>query len=188
MKVDVQSHRRADEVWSAADLLLRQLSVNGIDYFFANGGTDFPPIAEAFARPQKTGEVTPRPMVIPHENLAVAMTHGVYMAAGRPQAVMVHVNVGTANAVNAPLDASCDETPVLLFAGRSPYSERGRHGARARCIHWAQEMFDQAGVLREAAKWAATNRRTSSLQIAGSALDDGDAEACFRPEGPHEPW
>jgi acetolactate synthase I/II/III large subunit len=154
MKVDVQRHGHADDVWSAADLLLRQLAVCGIDYFFANGGTDFPPIAEAFARAQNTGEATPRPMVIPHENLAVAMAHGVYMVSGRPQAVMVHVNVGTANAVNAILDASRDETPVLLFAGRSPYSERGRHGARTRYIHWAQEMFDQAGMLREAVKWA----------------------------------
>ncbi len=130
MKVELEPRERTGEVGSAADVLLRQLSACGIDYFFANGGTDFPPIAEAFARAEATGDSVPRPMVIPHENLAVAMAHGVYMVSGRPQAVMVHVNVGTANAVNAVLDASRDETPVLLFAGRSPYSEAGRHGAR----------------------------------------------------------
>lgn len=138
---------------SAADLLLRRLAETGVDYFFANGGTDFPPIAEAFARAAETGGRVPQPMVIPHENLAVAMAHGVYMVTGRPQAVMVHVNVGTANTINAVLDASRDETPILLFAGRSPYSEAGRQGTRTRYIHWAQEMFDQAGMLREAVKW-----------------------------------
>lgn len=138
---------------SAADLFVRSLAEAGVRYFFANGGTDFPPIAEAFARAGVEGVATPLPMVIPHENVAVAMAHGSYMIDGQPQAVMVHVNVGTANTVNAVLDASRDQTPVLLFAGRSPYSERGRAGTRTRYIHWAQEMFDQAGMLREAVKW-----------------------------------
>lgn len=137
----------------SADVFVRSLAEAGVRYFFANGGTDFPPIAEAFARAADEGTPMPRPMVIPHENVAVAMAHGSYMIDGRPQAVMVHVNVGTANTVNAVLDAARDQTPVLLFAGRSPYSERGRHGTRTRYIHWAQEMFDQAGMLREAVKW-----------------------------------
>lgn len=138
---------------SAADLLVSSLAQAGVRYFFANGGTDFPPIAEAFARAAGAGTPSPKPMVIPHENVAVAMAHGSYMIDGQPQAVMVHVNVGTANTINAVLDASRDQTPVLLFAGRSPYSERGRDGTRTRYIHWAQEMFDQAGMLREAVKW-----------------------------------
>lgn len=138
---------------SAADLFVQALAGAGVRYFFANGGTDFPPIAEAFARATRDGTPSPRPMVIPHENVAVAMAHGSYMIDGQPQAVMVHVNVGTANTINAALDASRDQTPVLLFAGRSPYSERGRHGTRTRYIHWAQEMFDQAGMIREAVKW-----------------------------------
>ncbi|WP_183182314.1 thiamine pyrophosphate-requiring protein [Azospirillum sp. OGB3] len=150
-KQTTEAQERHDE--SASDLFLRQLSACGVDYFFANGGTDFPPIAEAFARAAEHGAEVPRPMVIPHENVAVSMAHGVYMTTGRPQAVMVHVNVGTANTVNAVLNASRDETPVLLFAGRSPYSETGRHGTRTRYIHWAQEMFDQGGMLREAVKW-----------------------------------
>ncbi|MCW2244191.1 hypothetical protein M2351_008852 [Azospirillum canadense] len=150
-KQTTEAQEQHDE--SASDQFLRQLSACGVDYFFANGGTDFPPIAEAFARAAEHGTNVPRPMVIPHENVAVSMAHGVYMTTGRPQAVMVHVNVGTANTVNAVLNASRDETPVLLFAGRSPYSETGRHGTRTRYIHWAQEMFDQGGMLREAVKW-----------------------------------
>lgn len=138
---------------SAADLFVSSLARAGVRYFFANGGTDFPPIAEAFAKAAGAGTPMPRPMVIPHENVAVAMAHGSYMIDGQPQAVMVHVNVGTANTINAVLDASRDLTPVLLFAGRSPYSERSRHGTRTRYIHWAQEMFDQAGMIREAVKW-----------------------------------
>lgn len=141
------------EQLSAADVIIRQLSALGVDYFFANGGTDFPPIVEAYSR-AATEEVTvPKPLVVTHENAAVAMAHGVYLATGKPQAVMVHVNVGTANTVNALLDAARDNVPVLLLAGRSPYSETGRLGTRSQHIHWAQEMFDQAGLVREATKW-----------------------------------
>ena len=115
---------------SAAELFVEQLHRSGVDFFFNTGGTDFPPIAEAFARARAEGAPTPRPVVVPHENLAVAMAHGVHMVSGRPRAVKVHVNVGTANTINATLDASREHTPVLFYAGRSPYSEAGRNGAR----------------------------------------------------------
>jgi acetolactate synthase-1/2/3 large subunit len=95
----------------------------------------------------------PRTVLVPHENLAVAMAHGAYLVTGAPQAVMVHVNVGTANTVNMLADASRDRIPLLLMAGRSPFLEEGAFGARNRSIHWAQEMFDQAGMVRELVKW-----------------------------------
>lgn len=166
---------------SAADLLLQRLADIGVDYFFGNGGTDFPPIAEAFARAESMNTRVPRPMVIPHENVAVAMAHGVYMISGKPQAVMVHVNVGTANTINAVLDASRDETPVLLFAGRSPYSETCRHGTRTRYIHWAQEMFDQAGMLREAVKW---DYELHHPEQAGDLVSRAYQIAMANPRGP----
>ncbi len=138
---------------SAAEIFLRQLGASGVEYFFANGGTDFPPIVEAFSRLEGSNTRLPRPMTVPHENAAVAMAHGVTMITGQPQAVMVHVNVGTANTLNGLLNANRDHTPVFVLAGRTPYAEKGRHGARTRHIHWAQEMFDQAGMVREAVKW-----------------------------------
>ena len=138
---------------SAADTLLSQLQTAGIDFLFANGGTDFPPIVEAYCKAEVKARALPKPVVVPHENTAVAMAHGVYLATGRMQAVMVHVNVGTANTINAVLDASREQVPMLLMAGRSPFSEKGHLGTRTRYIHWAQEMFDQAGMIREAVKW-----------------------------------
>ena len=45
------------------------------------------------------------------------------MMTGRPQAVMVHVNVGTANTINALIDARRDRVPVMLIAGRTPLTE-----------------------------------------------------------------
>jgi len=137
----------------AAEAFLRALADHGIDYFFANPGTDFPPIVEAFDRAKKTNAKVPKPVLVPHENLAVAMAHGAYLMNGRPQAVMVHVNVGTANTINNLTNLARDRIPLLLCAGRTPITEKGEFGSRSRPIHWAQEMFDQAGMLRELVKW-----------------------------------
>src|SRR5262245_15590900 len=138
---------------TAGDVLLASLKRHGIAHLFVNPGTDFPPIVEGFARARESGAEVPRAVLSPHENLAVSMAHGAYLVTGAPQAVMVHVNVGTANTVNMLADASRDRIPLLLMAGRSPFLEAGTFGARNRSIHWAQEMFDQAGLVRELVKW-----------------------------------
>jgi acetolactate synthase I/II/III large subunit len=138
---------------NAADRLLHTLKTHGIDYFFANAGTDFASIIEGFGRAFESGTPVPKPMAVPHENAAVAMAHGYYMITGRPQAVMVHTNVGTANTLNALIDASRDNVPLILMAGRTPLTEHGITGARNAYIHWGQEMYDQAGMLREVVKW-----------------------------------
>ncbi|MGA7973914.1 MAG: thiamine pyrophosphate-binding protein, partial [Pseudolabrys sp.] len=137
----------------AAEGFLRALADHGVDYFFCNPGTDFPPIVEAFSRAKKTNAKVPKPVLVPHENLAVAMAHGAYLMNGRPQAVMVHVNVGTGNTINNITNMSRDRVPLILAAGRTPITEQGQFGSRSRPIHWAQEMFDQAGMLRELVKW-----------------------------------
>ena len=137
----------------AGEAFLRALADHGIDYFFANPGTDFPPIVEAFSRAKQSNAKVPTPLVIPHENLAVAMAHGAYAMSGRPQAVMLHVNVGTANAINNIINLNRDNIPLILAAGRTPITEKGKFGGRNRYIHWGQEMFDQGGMLREAVKW-----------------------------------
>ena len=137
----------------AGEAFLRALADHGIDYFFANPGTDFPPVVEAFSRAKQSNAKVPTPLVIPHENLAIAMAHGTYAMTGRPAAVMLHVNVGTANAISTLINLSRDNVPVLLAAGRTPITEKGKFGGRNRYIHWGQEMFDQAAMLREMVKW-----------------------------------
>jgi acetolactate synthase-1/2/3 large subunit len=138
---------------TAGDVLLASLRRHGVEHLFVNPGTDFPPIVEGFARAGESGAKVPRAVLAPHENLAVSMAHGAWLVTGAPQAVMVHVNVGTANTVNMLANASRERVPLILMAGRSPIMERGAFGARNRPIHWAQEMFDQAGMVRELVKW-----------------------------------
>src|SRR5215212_5501823 len=66
---------------------------------------------------------------------------------------MVHANVGTGNTINNLINLSRDRVPLILAAGRTPITEKGSFGSRSRQIHWGQEMFDQAGMVRELVKW-----------------------------------
>ena len=138
---------------TVADAYLALLADRGVDYFFANAGTDFAPIVEAMAKAQSLETRIPEPVTCPHENTAMHMAIGYYLVTGKPQAVMVHVNVGTANGMNGLLNASRGNIPLLFTAGRTPTNEEGLAGHRSLDIHWTQEMFDQASMAREAAKW-----------------------------------
>ncbi len=163
------------------EALLDLLRRRGVDYLFANSGTDFAPLVEGMAAANAAGAPVVRALLVPHENVAVGMAYGVAMVTGRPQAVMVHVNVGTANALCGLINASRENVPMLLMAGRTPLFESGVPGARSMSIHWAQEMFDQAGMVREHVKWDYELRGANQLE---SVLDRALAIAGSEPKGP----
>ena len=145
--------KRRLNVQTTAEALLAQLKRNGTDYFFVNGGTDFPSIVEAYARLDESGLEFPTPIIATHENLAVGMAHGYYLLTNVPQAVMFHVSVGSANGIMGTMNASRDHVPIIFMAGRTALFESGRFGSRNGDIHWAQEMYDQGAMLRELVKW-----------------------------------
>jgi acetolactate synthase-1/2/3 large subunit len=168
-------------VETTAQAYVELLRERGIEYFFANAGTDFAPLIDAFARLAQEGKPRPKPITVPHENAAVAMAHGYYLITGKPQVVMVHVNVGTGNAINGIINASRDRVPILFTAGRTPITEAGLPGARDINIHWAQEAFDQAGMVREYVKWDYELRNFTQLEaVVDRALEIAMAE----PRGP----
>jgi len=167
---------------TAADLYVGLLAARGIEYLFANGGTDFAPVVEAYAKGRAKGWRLPEPVVTPHENLGVAMAHGFAMITGRPQAMMVHVGVGTANAVNGLINAARQNVPILFTAGRTPFTESGAvAGARNNYINWAQEHFDQGAMLREFVKWDFELKHPDNVE---AALDRALAIAKSEPQGP----
>jgi acetolactate synthase-1/2/3 large subunit len=168
-------------VESTAEAYLELLAARGVEYLFANAGTDFAPLIEAYAKRGAQGQAAPRPITVPHEIPAVAMAHGYAMVTGRAQAVMVHVIVGAGNAVGGIINAARANVPMLFSAGRNPITEAGHSGSRDRPIHWAQESFDQAAMVREFVKWDYELRSASHLEtVVDRALTLAHAE----PQGP----
>jgi acetolactate synthase-1/2/3 large subunit len=167
---------------TAAEAWLGLLAARGIDYLFANGGTDFAPVVEAYAKGQKLGWRLPQIVIVPHENMGVAMAHGYAMVTGKPQAMMVHVGVGTANSINGLINASRQNVPILFTAGRTPVTESGAlPAARNNYIHWAQEHFDQGGMMREFMKWDYELRHAEQVE---TVIDRALAICKSEPQGP----
>jgi acetolactate synthase-1/2/3 large subunit len=166
---------------STAEAYLELLAARGVEYFFGNAGTDFAPIIEAYARRGALGQLLPRPITVPHEAPAVAMAHGYAMITGRPQAVMVHVIVGTANGLGGVINAARGGVPMLFTAGRNPITEFGFRGSRERQIHWAQESFDQGAMVREFVKWDYELRNFPQLE---TVVDRALAITQAEPQGP----
>ena len=168
-------------VENTADAYLELLSRRGVKYFFANAGTDFAPLVECFSKRKTENQPCPTPVLCPHEATAVSMAHGYYMVTGEPQAAMVHVTVGTANAAAQIMNAAKAHVPVLFTAGRTPINEEGVPGHRSVYIHWAQESRDQAGMIREYVKWDYELRNAGQLE---TVIDRALTLAMADPPGP----
>ncbi|MBK9142933.1 MAG: thiamine pyrophosphate-requiring protein [Candidatus Melainabacteria bacterium] len=166
---------------TVAHALLGLLDRRGVDFFFSNSGTDFTPIIDAFAFNKDREGFSLAPVVAPHENTAIAMAHGYFLLSGRPQAVMAHVNVGTANMGLGIINASRSRIPVLVLAGNTPWYDGDIEGCRTNFVQWGQDTFDQASYFREFTKWDYQLKGPHDLDV---VVDRALAIAQSDPGGP----
>jgi acetolactate synthase-1/2/3 large subunit len=154
----------------------------GIEYIFANLGTDHVSLIEEMARWDRHGRKHPQMILCPHEVVAVHMAGGYALATGRAQAVFVHVDAGTANACMAIQNLFRYRLPVLLFAGRAPYTLHGElTGSRDAYVHFVQDPFDIASIVRPYIKWEYS---LPSGVVVKEALARASAFAQSDPPGP----
>jgi acetolactate synthase I/II/III large subunit len=168
--------------YSAAHYFLEGLVDLGIDYIFANLGTDHVSIIEEMARWDKEGRKHPEIILCPHEVVAVHMAGGYALATGKCQAVLVHVDAGTANACMAVQNLFRYRLPVMLFAGRAPHTLHGElTGSRDTYVHFVQDPFDIASIVRPYVKWEYS---LPSGVVVKEALARASAFAHSDPPGP----
>ena len=88
-------------------------------------------------------------ILCPHEYPALSAAQGFAQLTGNPQAVFVHVDVGTQNLGGAVHNAFRCRVPVYILAGVSPYTIEGElMGGRNAQIQFLQNVGDQAGIVR----------------------------------------
>jgi acetolactate synthase I/II/III large subunit len=166
----------------AAGELVWTLADEGVQYIFINPGTDTAPVQEALARARSEGTPHPSSVLCIHEQVALSAAIGHAFVSGKPQAVMVHVDAGTLNLGGAIHQAQRNRTPVVIFAGRTPYSTSPDvPGHRDNAIHWPQEQLDQAAVMRAYGKWTMEVPRGREL---GSLVRRAYQVARSDPKGP----
>jgi acetolactate synthase I/II/III large subunit len=168
--------------YSTAHYFLEGLVDLGVEYIFANLGTDHVSLIEEMARWDKEGRPHPEMILCPHEVVAVHMAGGYALATGRAQAVLVHVDAGTANACMAIQNLFRYRLPVLLFAGRAPHTLHGElTGSRDTYVHFVQDPFDIASIVRPYVKWEYS---LPSGVVVKEALARASAFAHSDPPGP----
>ena len=139
---------------TAARHFIDGLHEAGIDYLFSNLGTDHVTLIDELARAETEGRPAPRVILCPHENVAIHMAGGYAAVTGRGQGVLVHVDAGTANAAMGMHNLMRTRLPVLLMAGRAPFSLHGElHGARDSYVHYVQDPYDIGSLVRPYVKW-----------------------------------
>lgn len=142
-------------------------------YCFVNFGSDHPSIIEAITKGQieKKGHF-PTIITCPNEMVALSMADGYARVTGKPQCVIVHVDVGTQGLGAAVHNASCGRAPVLIFAGLSPYScDDELRGSRTEYIHWIQDVPDQKQIVGQYCRYTGEIKRGVNVkQMVGRAL------------------
>lgn len=114
--------------------------------------------------------------------VAMSMADGYARLTNKPQAVIVHVDVGTQGLGAAVHNASTGRAPILLFAGLSPFTLEGEmRGSRTEYIHWVQDVPDQKQILSQYMRYSGELRTGKNVkQMVNRALQF----ARSAPQGP----
>src|SRR4051794_8377720 len=152
--------------------MLRTLAAEGVEVIFLNPGSDTAPLQEALAVLEAAGEVVPRVVLCLHEGVALAAAHAYFAVTGRPQLVMVHVDVGTQNLGSMVHNASRGQAAVVILAGRTPTTSFGELPVgRDAAVHWLQDVPDQVGIVRQYVKWAGDIDPETARQTVARAFE-----------------
>ncbi|KAF5005985.1 hypothetical protein FDECE_7611 [Fusarium decemcellulare] len=155
----------------------------GITHCFVNLGSDHPSIIEAMVKGQREAKGKfPKIITCPNEMVAMSMADGYARLTGKPQCVIVHVDVGTQGLGAAVHNSSTGRAPVLVFAGLSPFTQEGEHrGSRTEYIHWIQDVPDQKQILSQYCRYSAEIKTGSNVkQMVNRALQFATSD----PQGP----
>ena len=177
-----ESEGRGLKLYTTSDALIEALQEQGVSYLFTNFGSDHPPIIEALAKAKRNNLPVPEVIICPHETVALTAAHGFALLTGKPQCVMVHVDVGTQNLGGAIHNVFRARVPVLIFAGETPYTMEGElPGTRNWPVNHIQDVFDQRGIVRSYTKWDYSIRTGKNVkQLVYRAMQLANSE----PKGP----
>ena len=155
MKPDkIPSFASAVECAEGHELILQSIAANGVEKMFFCGGTDNFFLMESVAKFKALGRPTPDLITVLHESDAVYMNMGYSQWSGKPQVTVLHVDSGTINAGAAWPEAWNANAGIVVMAGRTPWTTKGElPGGRSYFIHWEQEVYDQAAIVRQYTKW-----------------------------------
>ena len=108
------------EMLSGAEMLVRALQDEGVEYLFGYPGGAALHIYDALFKQQRVEHILVR-----HEQAATHMADGYARATGKPGVVLVTSGPGATNAVTGLATAYMDSTPIVVISGQVPTNQIG---------------------------------------------------------------
>ena len=139
--------RSLDRPEYVSDLVVHLLHRLGVEYVTLNPGATTRGMHESMVT--YGGNVAPEVITCSHEEVAVAMAQGYYLATGRPQATLIHDIVGLQHASKAIYEAWLDQVPMIIIGGTGPVDASHRRP----WIDWIHTAQVQAQLVRDYVKW-----------------------------------
>jgi acetolactate synthase I/II/III large subunit len=140
-----------------SDLVVYLLHELGMDYATLNPGATTRGLHESLVT--YGGNKAPEVITCCHEEIAVAMAEGYYLATGRPQVTLVHDIVGLQHASKAIYEAWLNNSPMLILGGTGPLDASHRRP----WIDWIHTAQVQAQLVRDYVKWDDQPQGASSV-------------------------
>ena len=137
------------EMLSGADMLIRALQDEGVEYLFGYPGGASLHIYDALFKQQKLEHILVR-----HEQAATHMADGYARATGRPGVVLVTSGPGATNAITGIATAHMDSTPIVVISGQVPNNQIGTD---------AFQETDMVGISRPVVKHSFLIREASQI-------------------------
>ncbi|KAJ7255457.1 thiamine diphosphate-binding protein [Mycena haematopus] len=175
-------------MYTTSSVFLQSLSNAGITHVFANWGSDHPALLEDLQRQrsEKDGQTTSQIITCPNEMVALTAAQGFAQVTMRPAACIVHVDVGTQAMAGAIHNVDRGRTPVLIYAGASPFSSLGEmKGSRNEWIMSVQDIPDQAAIVRQYMRFTS---QIESGKVATGVIHRALQIATSHPKGPVYLW
>jgi thiamine pyrophosphate-dependent acetolactate synthase large subunit-like protein len=114
--------------------------------------------------------------------VAMSMADGFARVTGKPQCVIIHVDVGTQALGVAMHNASVGRCPVLVFSGMAPSTQDGEvRGSRTEFIHWLQDVPDQKAIVSQYCRYSAEIKSAVNIK---QMINRGLQFAVSDPQGP----
>ena len=97
--------------------------------------------------------------------MAISAADGYARMTGKPQCVLVHVDVGTAALGQGLQNASSGKAPVLIVAGQAPVTCNGElPGSRSEHVQWYQDVKTQHSIVAPYSRYSNEIRCAEHLQ------------------------
>jgi acetolactate synthase-1/2/3 large subunit len=146
------------ETMTGAEMVIRALQDQGVEYIFGYPGGAVLPIYDALFHQEKV-----RHVLVRHEQGAVHAAEGYARSSGKPGVVLVTSGPGATNAITGLADAMMDSIPLVCITGQVPTHLIGSD---------AFQECDTVGITRhwrrtaDRVRWWWICRRTSSSRPA----------------------